>query len=108
MIYGGRRQVSVEYKGQNHAEIKLNDATVRSHARSLAFGVDLRYEAASNNTGRINPWQNFFGYHLASLTFLVFFLLNDPADELLLSLGLGTHRILTPDWPDLLTRVIGN
>ncbi len=28
-----------------------------------------------------------------------FLLLDDPANELFLSVGLGAHRILTLDWP---------
>jgi hypothetical protein len=68
--------------------------------------VDLRYEAASNNTGRINP-----GKTSSAITgqpdIPCFLLLDDPADELLLSLGLGTHRI-NPRLADLLTRVMGN
>jgi len=31
VIYGGRRDMFVEYKGQNIAEIELNDATDKSH-----------------------------------------------------------------------------
>jgi len=33
VIYGGRRYTFVEYKGQNHAEIELNDASIRCCGR---------------------------------------------------------------------------
>jgi hypothetical protein len=38
----------------------------RSVGTYLSWGwylnVDLRYVAAKNSSGRIHPWQNFFGY----------------------------------------------
>jgi hypothetical protein len=37
-----------------------------------------------------------------------FLLLDDPIDELLLSLGLGARRILTPRLADPLTRMVDN
>ena len=41
--------------------ISARDASERSHARSLAFDVNLRYEAATNSTGKDHPWQSFVG-----------------------------------------------
>jgi hypothetical protein len=35
---------------------------------------------------------------LATVTFIVFFLLDDLADNLFLSVGLGADRILILDW----------
>ena len=63
---------------------------------SLAFDVDLRYEA-TNSTGRI-----IYGKPASAISGhpdIPYFLpLDDPADELFLSAGLGAYRILTLDW----------
>jgi hypothetical protein len=42
-----------------------------------------------------------FRLSLATLTFLVFFLLDDPVNELFLSVGLGASRILTLAHPTI-------
>jgi hypothetical protein len=59
--------------------------------------MDLRYGAAKNSTGRIirgktsstNPGDRDIPY---------FLLLDDPANELFLSAGLGAYRVLILDW----------
>jgi hypothetical protein len=42
--------------------IKLNRSLRAISRRSLTFGVDLRYEAATNITGRNHPMATCFGY----------------------------------------------
>jgi hypothetical protein len=56
--------------------------------------VDLRYEVATNSTGRIHPWQNSSAIS-GHPDIPCFLLLDDPANELFLSAGLGAGRILT-------------
>jgi hypothetical protein len=46
VIYGGRRQVLVEWEGWNQPEIELNDATVASsRMKSLENSVQLELNA---------------------------------------------------------------
>ena len=67
----------------------------RVKARRLAFGADLRHEAATNSTEG-SFMANLLRLSLAILTFFVFLFLNDPANKLFLSAGLGADWILTP------------
>jgi hypothetical protein len=66
--------------------------------RSLALGVDLRYGAANNGTGRIIHGKPASAIS-ADPDIPCFLLLDDPANELFLSLGLGADCILTA-WGD--------
>jgi hypothetical protein len=79
-------------------EIELNDASDLSRTGSLAFGVDLRYEVATNSTGRIHPWQNSSAIS-GHPDIPCFLLLDDPANKLFLSAGLGAHRIVAMPLP---------
>jgi hypothetical protein len=63
--------------------------------RSLALGVDLRYGAANNGTGRIIHGKPASAIS-ADPDIPCFLLLDDPANELFLSLGLGAGRVLSP------------
>jgi hypothetical protein len=75
-------------------EIELNDASERSRTGSLAFGVDLRYGAAKNSTGRI-----IYGKTSSAISghpdVPCFLLLDHSANELLLPVRLSAGRILT-------------
>jgi hypothetical protein len=73
VIYDGRRQGFVEWEGQNQREIELNDASDLSRTGSLAFGVDSRYQAAKNSTGKDHPMATLLRLSLATVTFLIFF-----------------------------------
>jgi hypothetical protein len=61
------------------------------------FGVDLRY-----GQRRTTPGGFIRGKTSSAISgrpdIPCFLLLDDPANELLLSIGLGAHRILTFDW----------
>jgi len=60
--------------------------------------VDLQYEAATSRTGEElvhgKPASAIFGDPDVPCLLL----LNDPANEQLLPVGLGAYRILTPEW----------
>jgi hypothetical protein len=58
---------------------------------SLAFGADLRYEAPTNSTRRFIHGKTYSAG--SDVPFL--FLLDNPANELFLSDGLGAHRTLS-------------
>jgi hypothetical protein len=77
--------------------LKVTGDTEAWNYRSLVFGVDLRYEAATNSTGRIihgKPASAISGHP----DIPCFLLLDDPANEQLPSIGLGAHRVLILDW----------
>jgi hypothetical protein len=98
ILHSGRRQGFVEWEDQIQPEIELNDASERSNGRSLALNVDLRYEPASNSTGRIINGKTWLRLYLATLTFLVFFYSMTLLTSYFYPLHWAPHRILTLAW----------
>ena len=84
-------------EGQNQPEIELIDASDLSRTGSLAFGVELRYGQRRTAPGgfvRGKTFSAMSGYpHIPCVL-----LLDDPANELFLSAGLGADRVITLDW----------
>ena len=68
--------------------------TVGLKLASLAFALDSRYEAATKSTGGIIHGKTTLAISCYP-DIPCFLLLDDPANELLLSVGLGANRILT-------------
>src|SRR4030095_3833469 len=65
VIYGGRRYTFVEYKGQSHAEIELNDATVKidtnvgRQPHREQFSSTQRWSTAARSVDRLVRRRNF-------------------------------------------------